>query len=417
MAATDQPSDKPPAAALQSAPPAGATARQRSRTLRLGLFLSALLLLSALGYLTLAPTPVPRDAQSPAAPAPASPPVAATGERALRFIAPRTLVSPDLLKDFEAETGATVDLVLFDNEESVTRVAVVGADVVLASGPTLQALNGALGVLPARLIGNLGRVDPALRSLANTYDKGGLHAVPFAWTTYGLGLNREAAAAHLGPAAPIDTWALLFDPASSGKLKPCGLVSLSAPSIAFPTALLFLGAAHTSDAPADTERASALWEAARPAIASFDSRAVEEGLATGRTCAALASAGEVDSAKVAARSAGQPFNIEFVVPREGALMRLYLLALTRGSADGARGAALIDYLLRPEVSARMTNARHVANAIPAAQLYVRQDVREDATIYPDTAAFARLTPEQRPSPAIAGLRERFWQLISAPPAP
>ena len=210
---------------------------------------------------------------------------------------------------------------------------------------------------------------------------------------------------------------LVFDPAQAGKLAACGIHSIATPSIAFPLALKYLQLPPQSDAPGDTERASALWEAARPFIGVLDTRTVIEDFANEKACVALASVSDVYQARGLARDAGKTAKIEFVAPREGTIMRVYLLALPRISPNTIKAAALVNYLLRPEVAARLTNSKGVANAIPESQLYVRQEIKDDAAISPDVATFQQLTPEMNPSPETISLRERFWQLMSAAPKP
>jgi spermidine/putrescine-binding protein len=400
-------------------PTAAAQEKRRSKsftTFLLAATLSGILLVLWVGYLIFAPTPhatVSTTAQVQ--------PADAAAANTLRVLAPRHLIGPDLLADFQTESGLTIDLILYDDDEELGGDAnvAIASDVMLVSGAVFQRLKAQdrLAVLPARQIGNLGLIDPALRTLAATYDKGALHSIPLAWTTFGLGLNREAVGAVLGPAAPIDTWALLFDPQFASKLATCGVHSIASPSAAFPVALKYLGVVMQSDAPADTERASALWEATRASIAALDTKTVRTALAEGTACAAFASAADVYQARAAARDAAKTFTLQFVQPREGTLLRVYMLGLSRFSKNQARAAALMNYLIRPDIAARLTNSRWVANAVPASQLYVRQDIKDDALIYPSVGAFRTLTPEANPSAATVSLRERFWQLMSAAPKP
>jgi|GEM_PF-1915140 len=389
-----------------------AAAARRSKafgTFLLAALLSVLLLLGLGLYLLLAPDPGQlRPSAAPTAP------VAARPAGVIAFVAPRNVIDAELLRDFETETGLTVELVSYDNEESLLNVAAradLNADVLLASAATIQRLSreGGLNVLPARVIPNLGKIDPALRTLARKYDASGLNAAPFAWTTVGLAVNRAAADAP----ANIETWSTLFDPAQASRFTACGIYSLDAPSLAFPVALFSLGLPPFSDTPGDIERASAAWESIRDKINGFDTRGLVDALAGNKACLALSLAGDAYRARAQARDAGQAPGPEFVLPREGAIMRMYMLALPKAAQGQARAPALIDYLLRPEVSARMTNAKWLANAVPAAQLYVRQDIKDDPLLYPGVDAFARLTPEANPPAAAISLRERFWQLMSA----
>ncbi|MBL8629988.1 MAG: extracellular solute-binding protein [Rhodospirillaceae bacterium] len=394
-----------------------AAAQRRSKALTtffLAAALSATLIALLLGYLIFAPAPIDMT-PSPGAAVNVTP----AAPNTIRLVAPRSLIPPDLLADFQTETNIIIELVPYDDDEALGAdgTNAMAGDVILASGTVIQKLiaQNRLSVLPARQISNLGHIDPSLRTVAAPYDKGGLHSVPFAWTSYGLGINREAVSAVLGAAAKLDSWALVFDPAKAGKLAACGIHSVATPSIAFPVALKYLQLSPQSDAPGDTERASALWEAARPFIAALDTRSVIEDLGTGKVCVALAAMSDVYQARSLAQGAGKKSAIEFIAPHEGTVMRVYLLALSRMSAAGANGAALINYLLRPEVSARLTNSKGVANAVPGSHLYVRQEIKDDPVISPDVGAFQHLTPDMSPSPATVSLRERFWLLISAGP--
>ncbi|MSO96794.1 MAG: extracellular solute-binding protein [Rhodospirillaceae bacterium] len=405
----------------QSKTNAEATARRSTAfgTFLLAAFLSSSLLALLAAYLLLAPAPIARpEASTPTPQAVADPAM----KNVITLVAPRSVIMPDLLADFEIEAGLRIELISYDNEEALLGAAAgtsLSADVIVASGTTIKRLGAQsrLGVLPARVIASLGQVDPALRNLATAYDPGGLSAVPFAWTTIGLGFNREAVTQRLGN-ANLDSWSLLFDPVQAAKLKDCGIRSIDAPSAAFPAALMSLGLAPNADTPADTERASAVLETMRASVAGFDTRTVGDALATGQACLVMAAASDIYRARNDSRDNAMPFSVQFIIPREGAMLRLYMLAESRAVKNAAGGAALIDYLLKPEVSARMTNSRWIANAIPASQLYIRQEIKDDPGLYPDVGAFSRLWAEQTPSQATVKLRERFWQLISvSPPAP
>ncbi|MDX2142112.1 MAG: extracellular solute-binding protein [Rhodospirillaceae bacterium] len=394
-----------------------ARARARDRTLLLAVILSVIVVALFGAYLVVTPDPVTRPESKPA-PTAASPPAA---PHSLTLIAPRSLIEAELLSDFETASSLSVNLVSYDNEESLLEVAsgaAIAADVVLASGSTIHEFirGGRLAILSARKITNLAQIDPSLRTLAERYDRGGLHAVPFAWTTYGLGVNRESVASGLGAQATSDgipaSWSLLFDPLQAAKLASCGIIAVDMPSIAFPVALQFLGLPPGSEIPNDIERASALWEGARPFIKTFDTAAPVEAMAAGTACLTLASAADVYRARALARDAVRPFDIDFLVPREGALLRVFMLAVPRTTPNTDRAMQLIDYLLRPEVSARMSNTRWFANAIPASRLYVRQEIKDDPDIYTDLATYSLLFPEGTPTPATSTLRARFWRLMS-----
>lgn len=412
--------DQTPDAKLSKSNHEAAARRSKAfGTFMLPALLSVLMLLGVGVFLLSAPDPGTATSAAPSASVNIKRP-----ENVVALIAPRSVIDVDLLRDFETESGASVELVPYDNEESLLSIAgstSLNADVILAAGTTIQQLlrnrNVGHNVLPARSIANLARIDPALRTLAKKYDADGLYSVPLAWTAIGLGVNRADIISRLGASQKLDTWSLLFDPVIATKLNDCGVYSVDASSLAFPSALLALGLQPFSSTPNDVERASAAWESIRPKVTRFDTRILAETLATGKACLALAPASEVYRARAMARDAAQSVDLAFMVPPDGTLLRMYMLAQPRGAQNASRGAMLIDYLLKPEVSARMTNTHWVANAVPASQLYVRQEIKDDPIIYADIDAFRRLTPEENPTPAAISLRERFWQLMNSGGSP
>jgi putrescine transport system substrate-binding protein len=103
-----------------------------------------------------------------------------------------------------------------------------------------------------------------------------------------------------------------------------------------------------------------------------------------------------------------------VVPKEAAVVWFDFLAIPKGNADTAHAVRLIDFLLRPGVAARLTNAKGFGNTVTGANLYVKPEIKTDAALLPDLATLPNVIDETAPPPAAVGLRNRFWQLINGP---
>ena len=69
---------------------------------------------------------------------------------------------------------------------------------------------------------NLANLEPGMMQTLAAADPDNAHLVPYMWGTTGLGYNAAKIKAALGPAAPVDSWALLFDPGNAQKLAGCG---------------------------------------------------------------------------------------------------------------------------------------------------------------------------------------------------
>jgi putrescine transport system substrate-binding protein len=394
-------------------PPTPPRDTRRLRTWSLAAVLSVILILGWAAFLTIAPPPefAPVEAPSVAAAPPPS--------NQLRVLAWRNAIDDAVLEGFTADTGIAVVIEGFDTTEQLLALASGGGitqDLVLVSGIGLKALidQGALQPVPKAQLTNIGGLDPALAARAMTHDAGNTHAVPLLWGTIGLAFNAAMIADRLGPEAMLDSWSVLFDPAQAAKLADCGVQVIDTPTAVFPTALKYLGLPPDSAKAEDTEAAARLLENIRPSVAKFSSRDVSENLAMGRVCLAMTTSGDAFQARDKARAAGLANDIRYVVPKEAAVVWFDFLAIPKGNADTAHAVRLIDFLLRPGVAARLTNAKGFGNTVTGANLYVKPEIKTDAALLPDLATLPNVIDETAPPPAAVGLRNRFWQLINGP---
>jgi putrescine transport system substrate-binding protein len=91
------------------------------------------------------------------------------------------------------------------------------------------------------------------------------------------------------------------------------------------------------------------------------------------------------------RDSGRSAEIRYVIPKEGAMLWVDVLAIPADAPHPENAHRLINYLLRPEVIAQVTASTGYANANAAATHLVPAELRSDPTIYPDVAALQRLT--------------------------
>ena len=73
----------------------------------------------------------------------------------------------------------------------------------------------------------------------------------------------------------------------------------------------------------------------------------------------------------------------------------------------------INYILDPAVIGPITNTVSYANANAKAGPYIKDDIKQDRSVYPDAATMKKLFAEATPSPEIERLRTRIWTRIKA----
>ena len=149
-----------------------------------------------------------------------------------------------------------------------------------------------------------------------------------------------------------------------------------------PAALAYLGRDPKSHTEADLADAIALIDQLRPYVRKFHSSQYINDLATGDLCIALGYSGDVIQARNRAREAESPVEVAFRVPREGAQMSIDMLGIPADAPHPDNAHAFINYILRPDIIAAITNAVSYPNPNLAATQLVAPEIRDDPGIYP-----------------------------------
>ena len=85
-------------------------------------------------------------------------------------------------------------------------------------------------------------------------------------------------------------------------------------------------------------------------------RGALEALATDQACLAMDYSGDVDQAAARAKEAGKGVNVTYVAPKEGAEVGFDMLATPSDAPHKEEALAFINFVLRPDIMARITDA-------------------------------------------------------------
>ena len=130
-------------------------------------------------------------------------------------------------------------------------------------------------------------------------------------------------------------------------------------------------------------------------IRKFHSSEYINALANGDICLAVGWAGDSFQARNRAHEAGAGVDIDYVVPREGTLMSMDMLAIPKDAQHVAEAHRFIDYLLRPEIAARNTIVTNFANPVTASKERIPKAIVENKGIYPDEATMRKFVHRER----------------------
>jgi putrescine transport system substrate-binding protein len=327
-------------------------------------------------------------------------------------------LAPDTLKNFTKATGIKVNVDVFDSSEMLEAKMLAGGsgyDVIVPNGPVLSRLSkaGVIAPLDKSKLANIATQDPDILARSAGMDPGNAQGIVYMWGTSGLGLNRAKVQAVLGKDAALDSWSLILDPAKAEKLSKCGIYVFDSQADVFEATLKYIGKDPHSTDPKDYEAAAAVWQKVRPFITKFHNSEYIAALANGDICIAMGYSGDVFQARDRAAEAKNGNDIAYVIPKEGAVTWFDFLAIPKDAPHAGAAYAFLDYILKPEVVAAISNTVHYANGNAKAAGLVSAALRKDKTVYPDADTMSRLFPEIVPPQEIERLRTRLWNRIKS----
>ena len=326
---------------------------------------------------------------------PAPTPVAGAEEKILNIYNWPDYIAKDLVAGFEKETGIKVNYQTFENNESLQAKLVAGNtgyDIVVPGAvfakPQIEA--GLLQKLDKTKLGNIANLDPAIMVKLGTADPGNAHLVPWAWSFTTVGINKTKVVQALGNMPmPANAWDLVFNPEYTAKLKSCGIAFLDSPTEIIPPAMHYLGKNAYSNDAADHKAAGDMLAKVRPHIRLFTSTMIDD-LASGKACVALGWAGDINIARARAIENKNGNDIQTLLPSTGGLIFFDNLAIPKDAKRPNNAHAFINYFLKPEVSASLTNELGYATANKASLAHVKPDIANDPAIFPDAAYLQKM---------------------------
>ncbi|MBS0444924.1 MAG: polyamine ABC transporter substrate-binding protein [Proteobacteria bacterium] len=309
-------------------------------------------------------------------------------------------IADDTIANFEKETGIKVRYDNFDANETLQAKLIAGDsgyDIVVPSShfAKVQIAGGLLQKLDRSKLTNWGNLDKGLLEQLASVDPGNQYLVDWLWGYVTVGINVPKVKAALGSMPmPDNAWSLIFDPKYASKLKGCGINFLDSPSEVLPVAMMYVGKPPYSKTAADYDAAAKMLKSVRPYVTRFSSSGYINDMASGSLCAVMGYSGDINIARARAIEADPktPPAIEALIPKGGATLFFDTMAIPKDAKHVDNAHKFINYILRPEVAASLTNKVFYANPNAASLKFVKKDVAENKTIFLSDADKKAMTP-------------------------
>lgn len=304
-------------------------------------------------------------------------------------------IAEDTIDNFEKETGIDVTYDVYDSNEVLDARLLTGRsgfDVVVPSNHflTKQIQAGVYQELDHSKLPNMTNLDPKLLTQLESVGLGTKYAIPYMWGTNGIGYNVDKVKAILGDDAPLDSWDLVFNPEIASKLSSCGISMLDSGDDMMTSALGYLGLDPNSTSNEDLKKAEELLMSVRDSVRYFHSSRYISELANGDICVAVGFSGDVFQAAYRAEEAENGVNIAYTIPKEGTQLWFDMMAIPKDAPNPDNAHAFINYILRPDVVAPITDYVAYANPNKAANELIDEEILNDPAIYPTAEVMDKL---------------------------
>ncbi|WP_263081835.1 polyamine ABC transporter substrate-binding protein [Endozoicomonas sp. Mp262] len=327
---------------------------------------------------------------------PASPEAGSKKDKNLYFYNWSDYIAPNTIQDFEKKTGIKTTYDLYDSNEVLEGKLLSGKSGFDLVSPShdfykTQIRAGVYSKLDKSQLPNLKNLDPALmKRISDSFDKDNQYGIPYLWGTTGIGYNKKAVEKALGKNAPVDSWALVFEPENMKKLQQCGVAFLDAPSEVLPSVMAYLGIPGDSLAIKDYKAAVNKIKTVSPYVSYFHSSKSITDLANGDICVAIGWSGDMLMARDRAREAKNNQDIRYSIPKEGAALWFDMLAIPADAPNKKAAHEMLNYLMEPKTIADISNYVAFANPTPVSKPYIDAEVVNDPGIYPTPATMDKL---------------------------
>jgi len=326
---------------------------------------------------------------------------AADEEPKLNFYNWDTYIGEKTLPDFTEATGIDVNMSLFATNDELfakLRAGNPGFDVIVPGSEFVQRMIQAnmLDELDHAKIPNIKNVSEEFLTDA-PYDPGRKFSMPYTWLVMGIGYRKSKVK------ETPDSWKWLFDSdAYKGRIAV-----ISDSSELFRNCFKYLGESANTTDPDTLKKAEALLTKQKKNIKSFNEYNGQDLLLSGEVDVVMEYNGDIAQIMV------EDDDVDFVVPKEGALKQSDTLAIPKGAPHPENALKFINFILDPAVGAEISDTIKYPSPNKAAVALMPDDYKNNKVIFPPADVMAKCEYPQYLGPEFARALEEAMTRLRA----
>jgi spermidine/putrescine transport system substrate-binding protein len=310
----------------------------------------------------------------------------------------------EVLEGFTKETGIKVVGDAYDsNEVMLSKLEASGGrsgySVIYPSDYMVTQMRDLklLAPLNKKLLPNIKNIEPSYLDLL--HDRGAIFSIPVSLGTTGFAYNVEAVKSIIGE-EPTD-WNYLWEHKSKLRIS---LVNDYREVMGM--ALHILGHSYNSKDPVKIKQAFQKLRELMPAIANFTTDAWKDPLASGDLMMCMAFSGD------AIGLARQDPNIKYVLPNGGTSIWTDTMAIPRGASNIEGAHAWINYVMKPEVAVKISDANSFGTTNKLAKSMLPDDLKAIKALEPSTTITSKSDRIAKLDPEVLQIYEGFWTRLT-----
>lgn len=308
-------------------------------------------------------------------------------------------ISEDVLKEFEKETGIHVNYTTYDSNETMYAKLKAdpdaGYDIVVPSTYFIDRMykQGMLQKIDKSKIPNFKNLNPAL--LNKPFDPHNHYSIPYFWSTTGIAINTK-----YYPYNSITRWNDLWKSDYKDQL-----LLLDDVREVFSMALISLGYSANDADPGHIKQAYLKLRQLLPNVRLFNDEAAASIYIDEDAVLGMGWDGDIY------RANKENPDVQFIYPKEGYVLSLDSMAIPVGARHVDNAYQFINFILRPDIALKISQATGYASPNLAAQKLMPKSLANNKITYPDAATLARGQVQTDVGEKANAIYEKYWELL------
>jgi spermidine/putrescine transport system substrate-binding protein len=309
-------------------------------------------------------------------------------------------IAPDAIAQFEKENNVKIQYDTFENSDALyakLKQGNPGYDLIFPADYMVKIMVKENLIEPLNINNIPNHKNLDAKYINQTFDLGNKYSLPYQWGTMGIGYNLKATKGE------INSWASMFDSKYAGKIAWQDDARYT-----FAGVLIYLGFDPNTTNPEEINKARDLLIKNKNMIAAFVPDTGQTMLDQGEVNLTMEWSGDIFQVMK------ENPNLRYAIPKEGTIIFSDNMAIPKGAVHKELAEKFINFVLLPEVGAKISNFTHFGspNKLAIDKGLIDPKDLKNSQIYPADKAFAKMKFLQDVGKATA-LYDQAWTEVKA----